>query len=251
MFCSFLTPDKINDLFAYADTVNYIQKCYTYIYYHNIILCSLIGKIRLVDRHSAEFAQVTRKFSNSWTKGSCPPVSCVHVFAITNPTLEQQWTAYGQKLQHSVQTITEEHYHGTTLACNITISRSLCSDGNCGICGISCAGLDPQYIRKNIDFQRFGHGFYLAPNSSKCHDYTQGAYDFRAMLLCEVRPGNKYHLQTNSQKLKGPPQGYDSVYGLVGSKLNYPEIVVYNPHAVMPRYIIVYKKDGVEHPLAS
>ena len=208
-----------------------------------------IGTIRLVDRRTAEFAEVSRKFSGKWIKGSCPPVS--YVFTITNSTLERQWTAYGQTLQHHVRTITEEHFHGTTLACNITVSQALCSDGNCGICGISCAGLDPQYIRMNIDFQRYGHGYYLAPNSSKCHDYTQGAHGYRAMLLCEVRPGNKYQLKINNQKLTGPPQGYDSVYGQVGSKLNYPEIVLYNPHAVMPRYIIVYKKDGVEHPLAS
>ena len=45
--------------------------------------------------------------------------------------------------------------------------------------------------------------------------------------------------------LKGPPQGYDCVFGKVGSSLNYAEIVVYNPDAVLPRYIIVYQKDGV------
>ena len=49
-------------------------------------------------------------------------------------------------------------------------------------------------------------------------------------------------LKINSQQLTGPPPGFDSVYGQVGGKLNYPEIVVYNPDAVMPRYIIVYRK---------
>ena len=58
-------------------------------------------------------------------------------------------------------------------------------------------------------------------------------------------------LKTNSQQLTGPLPGFDSVYGQVGGKLNYPEIVVYNPDAVMPHYIIVYMKDGVGHPLAN
>ena len=71
------------------------------------------------------------------------------------------------------------------------------------------------------------------------------------MLLCDVCPGRKCLLKTNSKQLTGPPPGFDSVYGQVGDKLNYPEIVVYNPDAVMPRHITVYRKDGVEHPLAN
>ena len=91
-------------------------------------------------------------------------------------------------------------------------------------------------IQTNITFQCFGHGFYLAPNSSKCHDYTQGAYGCQTMLysvMCAQE--ESICLRQNSQQLTGPPQGFDSVYGQVGSKLNYPEIVVYNPDAVMPR----------------
>ena len=71
------------------------------------------------------------------------------------------------------------------------------------------------------------------------------------MLLCDVCPGRRYPLETNSQQLTGPPTGFDSVYGKVGTKLNYPELVVYDTAAVMPRYIIVYRKDGVSHPLAN
>ena len=195
-----------------------------------------------------EFAKVNAKFITAWRleKGPCPSV--YQVFVITNPTLQQRWKTYKWKLQN--QSV-EEHFHGTTITCNITATEVLCNNGNCGICGISSTGFDTNFIRNNIDFQRFGNGFYLAPNSSKCHDYTQGAYGFRAMLLCDVCPGRKYPLERNSQQLKGPPPGYDSVYGQVGCKLNYPEIVVYNSDAVMPRYIIVYRKDGVEHPLAN
>lgn len=191
-------------------------------------------------------ADVSIKFSSSWEKGSCPRVS--FVFSITNPTLEKKWRAYGRTLRSKGK---EEYFHGTTLACDITATRTLCSDGNCGICGISCEGLDPQYIRKNIDFQRFGHGFYLAPNSSKCHDYTQGANGYRAMLLCDVFPGKKYPLEKKVQTLNRPPSGYNSISGMVGDELHYPEIVVYDPRAVMPRYIIVYQKDGIKHPLSN
>ena len=185
-------------------------------------------------------------FSANWKKGA-PPQVC-SIFAIRNQTLERKWQLYGSKL-HNKQC--ERYYHGTSLTCDITTSQALCSDGNCGICGISSGGLDPWCIRKNIAFQRFGAGFYLAPDSSKCHDYTQGANGLRAMLLCDVYPGRKYNLENKDQKLTSPPPGYDSVYGIVGDELNYPELVVYNPDAVMPRYIVVYEKDGVAHPLAK
>ena len=183
---------------------------------------------------------VTQKFRNSWLKGTCPNVHCVYV--VTSVTLETRWTAYRQRLGD--QTI-EEHYHGTKLTCDLSRSSPPCNNQECGICGISNTGLDRRCIQKNVSFQRFGHGFYLAPNSSKCHDYTQGANGYRAMLLCDVCPGNKYSLQMDSVNLVGPPPGYDCVYGQVGWSLNYPEIVVYHPDAVIPRYIIVYRNDGV------
>lgn len=192
------------------------------------------GAIQLV--HDAnKFADVSSKFSNSWVKGACPHVTSI--FSITNSTLEKEWKAYRRTLRSKGR---EEYYHGTTLVCGIAATQTLCRNGNCGICGITCAGLDPRYIRENM---RFGKGFYLAPNSSKSDVYTQGANGYTAMLLCDVLPGEKFPLDENHQSLTGPPEGYNSISGIVGEELDYPEIVVYDPRAVMPRYIIVYKKD--------
>ena len=185
---------------------------------------------------------VKGKFQGKWDsrKGPCPNID--FIFVITNTKLTQRWTTYMQTLQDQT---TEEHYHGTKLTCDITSVHALCNDQNCGICGIANTGLDRRCVRKNIKFQRFGHGFYLAPNSSKCHDYTRGFNSYRAMLLCDVCPGNKYLLKKNDETLMGPPQGFDCVYGSTGVNLNYEEIVLYNPDAIQPRYIIVYQKDGI------
>ena len=195
-----------------------------------------------------EFQEVSLKFRQAWVKGHCPKVGLV--FIITNTRLKKRYDAYRRTLSKQSR---EEHYHGTKLKCNIKRDQHTCSDSDCGICGISSMGLDRRCIQKNISFQRFGHGFYLAPNSSKCHDYTQGAHNFRAMLLCEVAPGNKYFLQKNDTGLEGPPEGFDSVYGKSAagsaSVLNYDEIVIYNPDSVLPRYIIMYQKDGT-HKIA-
>lgn len=178
-------------------------------------------------------------FSTEWKKNDCPTVR--FIFEVTNSTLEEEFKAYQSSCQ---QKDIEKHFHGTTLACNIAATKSICTKGACGICGISSEGLNPAYIRnERSDFQRFGSGFYLAPNSSKCHDYTDCKPETRgdrAMLLCDVCPGRKYNIERNSPKLTQPPAGFDSVYGQVGAKLNYPELVVYDRRAVMPRYIIVY-----------
>ena len=190
-----------------------------------------------------------QKFNAAWAveKGACPTVS--HLFVITNETLEVRWSVYRQSLSNRS---VEEHYHGTELKCRITESMRLCTNGSCGVCGISSIGLYTQYIKKNIAFQQFGNGLYLAPNSSKYHDYTQGCpgYGFRAMLLCDVCPGKKYTLERKQRRPTGPPRWYNSIYGVVGRELSYPELVVYQPSAVMPRYIILYK-DGIQHPLAK
>ena len=180
---------------------------------------------------------IERKFRRRWApqKGACPNIK--FIFIIRNTKLKQKWMRYQQSLKD--QTV-EEHYHGTNLTCDIATSQDLCNDKSCGICGISRNGFDLHCVRKNIKFQRFGHGFYLAPNSSKCHDYTRRNCSCRAMLLCHVCPGNKYYLKENSVKLRSPPDGFDSVYGETGGILNYEEIVLYNPDAILPLYIIVY-----------
>lgn len=124
-----------------------------------------------------------------------------------------------------------------------TISGQICESEHCGICGISNEGFDRRCIRKNITFQRFGHGFYLAPHSSKCHDYTQGKDGLRAMILFDVLPGQKHTIKKTDEKLM-LPSNCDSVYGEPGQSLNYPELVLYNPDAALPKCIIVYQKDG-------
>ena len=203
--------------------------------------------IRLLSQ--SELGQVQSHFKSNWCpkKGTCPPIVCV--FEVTNQQLEARWKIYRQKLPSSRQNV-EKYYHGTKLKCDIVNSQSPCNDKECGVCGISTFGMFRECIRKNINFQRFGHGFYFAPNSSKCHDYTQGVQTHRAMLLVEILPGQKYTITNNDVKLTQPPDGCHSVYGKSGQALNYAELVVYNPDCVMPRYIIVYSLNGV-HKIAN
>ncbi len=128
------------------------------------------SKIKLVELTSTTTGQeVSTTFKNSWApqKGQCPDIS--FIFSVVNSTLRQTWHRYKDGLgKRDVR----DYFHGTTLECDITVQQALCSNTD-WLCGIANTGFDRCCIRKNIDFQRFGHGFYVAPNSSKCHDYTQ------------------------------------------------------------------------------
>ena len=50
---------------------------------------------------------------------------------------------------------------------------------------------------------------------------------------------------TDQTHLTAPPWGYDSVYGQAGGSLNYPEVVLNDEEAILPRYVIMYPKDGI------
>ena len=166
------------------------------------------------------------------------------VFIIKNEGLERKWNAYKCTIPTFYED-EEDHYHGTKLCCNLSVTNDLCTASDCSICRISEHGFDHSRIRHNIPrFQRFGPGFYLAPRSSKSHDYTQGSHSYRALLLCSVYPGNKYILKKDDTSLNGPPCTYHSIFGKTGGSLNYEEIVLPKADAILPKYIILYRKDG-------
>jgi len=192
-----------------------------------------------------EFEKAERLFSRHWKKGTCGTLR--RVLVIVNPKSKQQFETYLSSL--SEPTISK-YYHGTKLRCRIYHTLSFCSNADCGICGISQHGFLMEYKSSNIPyFQRFGDGFYLAPNSSKCHDYTQGYGHYRAMLLFDVAEGKRFVVRRNNTGLTAPPSGYDSVYGRRGAALNYDEIVVYDPDAALPTHILIYEKDSI-HKIA-
>lgn len=207
-----------------------------------VIIVCMAGTIQLATQ--AQFQMVRDKFKVDWAdrKGVAGEVKAVYV--IDNPNLKKTWTRYKQSLPSCYQR-TEEHYHGTKLKCDITTNNDFCSAPDCGICRIAEDGFDELKIKTNIShFQRFGRGLYLAPQSSKCHDYTEGAYTYRALLLCDVSPGNKYPLRKDDRNRDGPPASYHSIHGQAGSSLNYDEIVLPRADAILPKYIIVYRKEG-------
>ena len=209
-----------------------------------IIITPVFSETKIKSASQLERKLLVSRFKQSWKNEevSCPTDDEIeHVFIIHNQSQHKRLQSYRQTL---ISQTVEEHYHGTKITCHITNDQKLCCNRNCGACGITMRGFKKCFIRQSKRFQRFGLGFYLAPNSSKCHAYTSGAHGYRAMLVCDVCPGKKYTTDKDNETLVAPPLGYDSVHGS-GGVLNYDEIVLFDSDAILPKAIVVYKKDGV------
>ena len=217
-------------------------------WYNLIIIGDQKPVLERLDSKKAEYKHAYDLFKSSWIKNP-PAPEPEGIYAICNKSLSESFKKYIKKQRaNDSDSTTSYNFHGTVMLCSLLETNKLCSDNRCGVCGISRIGFDKQLIGTNIpSFKRFGHGFYLAPNSSKCHDYTRGIEDIgiRAQLLCSVASGTKFETKQNHVHLSGPPRNCDSVHGLKGGVLNYDEIVVFDGDAILLEFVIVYRKDGV------
>ena len=125
-----------------------------------------------LDSQSQEYANLCEKFRRDWasSKGPCP--SIISIAMIINPVTSERFESYRYTLPCLFQGV-EQHYHGTRFCCDLANSADPCENPNCGACGIVRQGFNLQKISRS-SFQRFGEGFYFAPNSSKAHDYAVG-----------------------------------------------------------------------------
>ena len=180
-------------------------------------------------------------------KGKCPKIE--KILAIVNPALEDAFYEYKKTLdvpRIRLYPKSKQLYHGTNYDCTMLHRyQTPCTSEECGICSISTTGFQRDRIRDR--WQRFGPGFYFAPNSSKSHDYSSKPDNgkYMAMFVCQVATGKEYTLRKNKSDLKELPEGRHSVRGrskslIRSSDLNYDETAVYNPDAVCPRYVLLY-----------
>lgn len=217
-----------------------------------ILLAISSGVLSRLDPKKAEYKRAHKQFTSTWVKYHPVPEPAA-IYAVSNHSVWEAFQKYIKRLRANDSDATTDYYfHGTTLQCDILSTDSCCSDVNCGICGIVTRGFDKRLIGKNIPrFKRYGDAFYLAPNSSKCHDYTQGieSVGMRAQLLCVVACGTKFETKRDHTHFKTAPQYSDSVYGQSGGTLNYEEVAVYESQAILPEFVIVYNKNGV-HKIA-
>ncbi|KAG9291255.1 hypothetical protein G9A89_021757 [Geosiphon pyriformis] len=211
-------------------------------------------------RHAATFAgtrKITEKiidhFHNTWGHplhmGS-PDVQYVS-FMKCDRNLCKRWDEYMSELtlvcnNPNVKPL----WHGTGVKCKIEEGKGPCdpdSEDSCASCSILTTGFDIKKSGSANLFKRFGTGIYFAPNSSKAHSYAtpRAKDDSYTILFCFVALGRCHRTKDDLPKLIEPPYPCHSVHGLVGSRLNYEEFVVYSGDAVIPFAAVSYKMRNV------
>ena len=204
---------------------------------------------------------VSQYFLDSWVKG----VKGKLLKIVPLPVSPARVTAYDRYCEALTQKSAAVNrsllFHGLGWSCDglnsAAAAPTLCTSTNCSVCSICANGMDASRIgtgkaslemsKAAVGFLRFGRGYYFAPNSSKAHDYACkytrviNGVPMCVQLVCEVAAGNPAILAANCTTLTAPPPGHDSVYGIRGRALNYPELVVYNPDAVLPVFAVIYE----------
>jgi len=188
----------------------------------------------------AEFRRVKKLFFDSWKKFSTKGLTVVGIYSIKNPVLRDNYEKYKAALAKlAIPDHVEELWHGTKMLCSLT-SGNLCYNRGCSLCAISVLGFDHNRARSDAGtFCRFGKGIYFAPNSCKSHAYTSPA-SCHSVILCQVALGTQFLTFQRMTTLTTPPLGYNSVSGVVGGELNWPEKVVYASSACLPTHAVLY-----------
>ena len=224
---------------------------------HGFVIAGCSGLVPL-EQTCKEYKELQKQFSKTWCKKKGPQPEIYSILKIVSPFLEQRLSAYSNSLPRHHRK-KKRYYHGTRITCNLLEFLQPCSDANCAICCITQKGFDPSKISSRY-WQRFGRGFYLAPNSSKSYEYplagrTEGiptTLSFRALIVCDVVPGRMYTLRKNDPSLEGPPHGYHSVYGKakwfwfkISSDLDCDELVIFDEAAIRPSFILFCENLGI------
>lgn len=77
-------------------------------------------------------------------------------------------------------------------------------------------------------------------SSGRAHDCLGvDAHGLRSMLVCRVIAGKVRRVAENAPPEEEGP--YDSVAGYSGLYSNLEELYVYNPRAILPCFVVIYK----------
>lgn len=130
-------------------------------------------------------------------------------------------------------------FHCATLACSLGArgSSSLCqSVPTCGVCTI---------IRNGFKGTRSeGKGVRTTASSGRAHDCLSGFDGRRAMLVCRVIAGRVRRTEDgilSEEEHVASGSSYESEAGYAGVYSNLEELYVFNPRAILPCFVVIYK----------
>lgn len=128
-------------------------------------------------------------------------------------------------------------FHCTTLSCNLGSrgSSTLCgSVPGCSVCTIIRHGFRGKECK----------GVRTTASSGRAHDSLKNCTDERrAMLVCRVIAGRVRRVTDDAPSEEDSVSGgsYDSVAGYTGVYSNLEELFVFNPRAILPCFVVIYK----------
>ncbi|XP_060198089.1 uncharacterized protein LOC132627045 [Lycium barbarum] len=193
-------------------------------------------------------------FQSSWLNKKTPVCKIDRILKIRNtPRTISRFEEYREAIKAKATNLAKKHprciadgnellrFYCTTFMCSLGLngSSNLCTVPNCNVCtliknGFKMATTTDHGTKK---------GILTTATSGKAHDNTRVVSneedDKRAMLVCRVIAGRvKKNLDgNNSNNL----EEYDSIAGAAGVYSNLDELYVFNPKAILPCFVVIYK----------
>ncbi|KAJ8600807.1 hypothetical protein CTAYLR_009997 [Chrysophaeum taylorii] len=210
--------------------------------------------ISVLNADHPKVAGVKKQFVETWYHSARVP-TVIRVLMIRNSRdVFNHYQAYA-----GAKGNVERRWHGTASECRfgIDLDQPPCTSPTCAVCSIVAESFSLSLAgTSSVGGQRrqlrYGQGLYFSKCSSKSNDYAEHSEratptgTYRVMFLCKVALGSVHQTARPQIDDVNPilKQGYDSVVGLTtadGGTLNYEETVVYNEHAAIPSYLILYR----------
>ncbi|BAT78590.1 hypothetical protein LR48_Vigan04g182400 [Vigna angularis] len=181
-------------------------------------------------------------FHSSWLKKQSPVCKIDRILKVHNTQKTiTRFEEYRDSIKAKATKLPKKHprciadgnellrFHCTSFACSLGLngSSNLCNSvPQCNICSIIKHGFKVTG----------GSGILTTATSGKAHDKAcvDESEEKRAMLVCRVIAGR---VKKNAE---GGMEEYDSVAGAVGAYSNLDELVVFNPRAILPCFVVIY-----------
>ncbi|XVF39405.1 hypothetical protein PTKIN_Ptkin01aG0032200 [Pterospermum kingtungense] len=193
-------------------------------------------------------------FQSSWLKKQTPICQIDRILKVHNtPKTISKFEEYRDSIKSKATKLSKKHprcvadgnellrFHCTTFACSLGLngSTNLCNSiPNCNVCSIIKNGF--KVAQELTGSSSNGKGILTTATSGKAHDQADGVedgndHDKRAMLVCRVIAGRV------KKTMEGGVEDYDSVAGAVGAYSNLDELYVFNPMAILPCFVVIYR----------
>ncbi|KAL3839979.1 hypothetical protein ACJIZ3_024570 [Penstemon smallii] len=185
-------------------------------------------------------------FQSSWLKKQAQVCKIDRILKVQNtPKTISKFEEYRETIKAKATRLPKKHprcladgnellrFHCTNLMCSLGLngSSNLCNSiPNCSVCSIIKNGF-------KVTSEVSAKGILTTASSGKAHDNARVALDDgkRAMLVCRVIAGR---VKKNPE---GSTEDYDSVAGVAGVYSNLDELYVFNPKAILPCFVVIYR----------